>query len=70
VADTPPIPEARAVTDHEYLTPDQLAELLQVSRKTIYDWRRKGTGPPAALIGRHLRYRRSDVTRWVNSMQT
>ena len=48
-----------------YLTTSQVAEYLSVPVSTLYQWRHRGLGPRAARVGRHLRYRRSDVDRWV-----
>jgi excisionase family DNA binding protein len=50
--------------DKEILTPTEVAELLRVPVATLYAWRHKRTGPPAAQVGRHLRYRRRDVEEW------
>jgi excisionase family DNA binding protein len=43
----------------------ELAELLQVSVKTIYDWRYRGLGPTAIRVGRHVRYDPGEVERWL-----
>lgn len=51
----------------ELLQPPDLAEWLQIPLATIYQWRARGVGPRACKIGRHLRYRRSDVERWIES---
>ncbi|MFE0627803.1 helix-turn-helix transcriptional regulator [Streptomyces sp. NPDC058864] len=48
-----------------YLSPVDLADLLGVPLETVYQWRRKGTGPRGFRIGRHLRYDPEDVRRWV-----
>ena len=37
-------------------TPIDVATYLGVPVQTLYQWRRKGFGPPARRIGRHLRY--------------
>ena len=47
------------------LSPQQLAGFLQIPVKTLYQWHYLGTGPAALRIGRHLRYRRSSVARWL-----
>ncbi len=47
-------------------TPQQVAEYLNVSVNTVYDWRRKRTGPKASKVGIHLRYRCSDVEEWLD----
>lgn len=47
------------------LTAQELAALLNVPVATIYTWRYLGTGPPGFRVGRHLRYRQSDLERWI-----
>jgi hypothetical protein len=49
-----------AQTD-ELWTPDQVAEYYKVPIRTLHQWRYQRTGPRAAKIGRHLRYRKSDL---------
>ena len=51
---------AQRIAD-EYLTADELSSELKVPLQTLYAWRRRGYGPPGALVGRSLRYRRADV---------
>ncbi|MBI0296831.1 helix-turn-helix domain-containing protein [Streptomyces sp. PRKS01-29] len=53
-----PLPE-------RYLTPLDLADLIGVPVETIYQWRRKGTGPRGFRVGRHLRFDPEDVRRWI-----
>jgi predicted DNA-binding transcriptional regulator AlpA len=43
------------------LTPVDVAEILGIPVKSLYAWRHRGVGPQALKIGRHLRYRPSDV---------
>lgn len=50
-----------------FLSPEDLADYLGVPVATVYGWRYKGLGPPAAKVGRHLRYRRSEVEAWVDA---
>jgi predicted DNA-binding transcriptional regulator AlpA len=33
--------------------------------KTIHQWRYRGTAPRGAKVGRFVRYRRSEVERWL-----
>lgn len=47
-------------------TPAQLAEYLGVPVQTLYDWRWKGVGPTPLKVGRHLRYRESDIKAWLD----
>ncbi|MGP3635694.1 helix-turn-helix transcriptional regulator [Streptomyces sp. 24-1644] len=51
-----------------YLTPLDLADLLGVPIETVYQWRRKDTGPRGFRVGRHLRYDPEDVRAWVASL--
>lgn len=53
-----------------YLTIDDLAEELQVSKKTIYNWRAKAPqqGPRGFTVGKHVRFRREDVDAWVETL--
>jgi predicted DNA-binding transcriptional regulator AlpA len=48
------------------LTDRQLAAETGYSVKTLYRWRRAGTGPRWVTCGsRGIRYRRGDVDRWL-----
>ena len=42
----------------------QVAAYLGVPKRTLYRWRTLGYGPPGKKVGRHLRYRASDVIAW------
>jgi predicted DNA-binding transcriptional regulator AlpA len=46
------------------LTNEDLAERYNVSKGTVYGWSYKGSGPPRLKLGKHDRYRESDVERW------
>jgi excisionase family DNA binding protein len=48
-----------------YLTVDDLADLFGVTVETVYQWRRKRTGPPGFRVGKHLRYDPGAVRAWV-----
>lgn len=47
------------------LGPAELAEWLGIPVPSLYGWHHRGDGPPAMRIGKHLRYRRSDVEKWL-----
>ncbi len=49
----------------ELLTPQELADYLHVPLKTVYGWRHRGLGPAGFRVGRHVRFRRSDVELWI-----
>jgi excisionase family DNA binding protein len=44
-----------------YLTPSEVARLLQVSPKTVSRWADKGLLPCIVTLGGHRRFRRSTV---------
>ncbi|GAB3934093.1 hypothetical protein GCM10029976_042550 [Kribbella albertanoniae] len=48
---------------------DQVAEYLQVPKRTLYRWRTHGYGPPGRRVGRHIRYRAREVTEWYASLE-
>lgn len=43
---------------------DDVSAYLGVPVETLYQWRKRKYGPPAARVGRHLRYDRADVMAW------
>ena len=61
---TPPIDRRTA---NGMLTVDQILEDLgDVSRRTFYEWRAKGTGPKCVkLPNGELRVRRAEYERWL-----
>ncbi|MFF0741979.1 helix-turn-helix transcriptional regulator [Streptomyces sp. NPDC004111] len=62
----PPATDAlRAGLPDRYLTPDDIAELFEVPKETVYAWSKKRTGPPGFRIGKHLRYDPADVRDYV-----
>lgn len=46
---------------------DEVARRLDIPKSTLYHWRYKGTGPRSHRIGKHLRYRWSDVLDWLDN---
>ena len=52
------------LVEDRWLTRRELAERYGVPVKTPAEWASKGTGPRYAKIGRHVRYRLSDVIDW------
>lgn len=47
------------------LWPEEVAEVLGVPVGTLANWRYQGRGPAFVKVGRHVRYRRSDVAGWI-----
>lgn len=52
----------------DVVTIDEVARRLDVPKKTLYNWRYKGVGPRSHRIGKHLRYRWSDVLDWLDQV--
>ena len=46
-------------------TVEGLAAYLDVPVATLYAWRCRGEGPLGFRVGKHLRYRTSDVEDWI-----
>jgi len=49
----------------ELLTIEDVAQLLRVSERTVYDWAQKGQ-IPCGKIGNVWRFKRGDVEQWIN----
>lgn len=58
---------ASTVGGDRYLTTAEAAEVLDVIPSTLQAWRsnKKVTSPPWVQIGRNVRYRESDLIRWL-----
>lgn len=55
-----------ATTDtSEWLSPSELASWLGVPVRTVYDWLQRDQAPRSYKIGRHRRFRRTDVEDWL-----
>jgi predicted DNA-binding transcriptional regulator AlpA len=51
-------------------TAEQVSEFLGVPVATLYQWRYRGIGPRASKIGKHLRYRWTDIESYVDQQAT
>lgn len=51
-------------------TPEEVADILGVPVTTLYAWRHHGKGPQAIKVGRHLRYRHTDIETWLTQQAT
>jgi len=47
----------------------ELAAFLGVPIATIYQWRHHRRGPASYRVGRHVRYRHSDVEHWLEAQR-
>ena len=57
-------PRTRKVT-RDLLTPDQLAEQLGTSRRTVDRWHAQRLGPPRIKVGACIFYRAEAVREWL-----
>ncbi len=55
--------------DEKWLSPQELGELLNIPLQSIYRWRYSQQGPSGYRIGRHVRYRASDVEAWLSGQR-
>ena len=53
----------------DVISADELARRLDIPKATLYGWRYKGTGPRSHRVGKHLRYRWSDVLEWLDGLE-
>lgn len=49
------------------LSVDDVAAWLGKPKNTLYAWHSRGKGPRAIRVGNTLRYRRSEVDRWLDA---
>ncbi len=55
---------------NEILTPEQVCEFLQVSRRHLYDLALRQRRIPAIRISRKvIRFRRADIERWMKNQR-
>lgn len=52
------------------ITPEELSEKLDIPIGTLYQWRYRNVGPRSISVGRHIRYRRSDIEEWLEANAT
>lgn len=57
------------VHDEPFITPADVAELLQIPEKTLSRWRWLSQGPPHHSLGKRPRYRRSEVLAWASAQR-
>ena len=49
----------------KFLTIEDVAEMLQVTRTTIYNLKKKGL--PFIKLGKNIRFDQNDIIEWINS---
>ncbi len=61
-----------AVDQERYLTIDDVSDLLQIPKGTLYKFTARNTGKPrlkGVRIGRSLRFKVSDVNDWLDKLK-
>jgi predicted DNA-binding transcriptional regulator AlpA len=58
--------KAIARMPNRLLSVRELADLLQVPVRTLYQWKLRGDGPQPMRVGRYLRYDPADVAHWLD----
>lgn len=67
VSTTPASPVVQAPQHPDrLLSTSETAEVLGISRSSLYGLRYVGDAPPAIKVGSRLRWRRSDVEAWID----
>jgi excisionase family DNA binding protein len=56
-------------SEQRFLSPKGLAEYFDIPVRTIYGWKYRGEGPPTFKVGRHIRYRVSEVNAWLEAQR-
>lgn len=54
-----------AIDDEWDVSPADLAKKLKVSVRTVWGWNAAGTSPEFIRCGKHVRYSRSSVQKWI-----
>lgn len=61
---------AGANEEYILLTPDDVARMMRVSRRTVSTWRYRGQGPRYVHVTHNcVRYRMSEVRKWLNDQE-
>lgn len=56
-------------TDEDVLTPEQLCVFTGLSFDTLTRYRKERRGPPELVMGRQVRFLRSEVIDWLKSFR-
>lgn len=55
--------------DRRMLPPEQVADQLGVTVRTLYAWRQAGTGPPAVKLGKYIRLPADGLRDWLAAQE-
>jgi len=56
--------------EESLLTLGEVATQLKVPEASLRYWRHVGSGPTSIKVGRHVRYRPTDVEAWLQTNET
>jgi excisionase family DNA binding protein len=62
-----PRPEPGTGDASDVISIDEVARRLDIPKATLYAWRYKRIGPRSHRVGKHLRYRWSEVLQWLDA---
>lgn len=54
----------------EVMSGQQVADLFQLSIRTLEEWRQTHKGPPWRRVGKHVRYVRAEVEAWFEGLDS
>ena len=57
---------AQTTIEQNLLRPEETAQALSTSLRTLARWRSSGDGPPWFQVGRSVFYRTTDIQEWVD----
>jgi excisionase family DNA binding protein len=49
----------------ELIGPEEAATILGIEVATLYSWRHRKMGPKSYSVGRKVKYKASDIDRWL-----
>lgn len=55
--------------DDRLLTMDELSDFTRTPKSTLYSMRSAGRGPVGFRIGKSLRFRRSEIDSWLDTLR-
>jgi hypothetical protein len=53
----------------EYYTETELAAHLGKTARTLFEWRKRGVGPPPTPVGRNFYYRKTAARQWLMNQE-
>lgn len=54
---------------NDLMTPSEAAAVLRLPEATLRQWRYLGRGPAYMKVGKHIRYRQADLTKWIDTQR-